>query len=117
MQRVYISIIESIYLFYMFRHFTTSVDFNLSRASCISMKMFEHLTTNEKGLRICPFGRTAILFLIALFLLRHIIHIPPKYIKYALAVGAVLSLLNLNAVVYLLPVFLVEFFPNVIQRP
>lgn len=116
MQRIYISIIESIYLFYMFRHFKTSVDFNMSRKSCISHKIFDHLVTNQKGLRICPFGRVAILALIAILLLRHFISIPPKYIRAAFIIGAVLSLLNLNAVVYLLPVFAVEFF-NVTHKP
>lgn len=109
MLRIFISILESIYLFYMFRFFKTTIDFNMSRKSLTGWKIFKHLTTNEKGLRMCPFGRTAILFFCLFLLSRHIINIPYKMTKSVFIITAILTILNFNALVYLLPVFTIEF--------
>ena len=118
MQRSYISIIESIYLFYMFRHFKTTIDFNMSRTSILNFKIFDHLTTNAKGLRVCYFGQVAILVIIALLLIRHIFIIPYKLTHLILTSAALLSFLNLNALVYLLPVFTIEFLlPTSTHKP
>ena len=42
----------------MFHFFKTSIDFNILASP--EGWLFEHLIGNEKGLRICPFGRIAI---------------------------------------------------------
>ena len=114
MDPLYISLFESIYLTYMFCFLETSIDFNFSRPFLFphlsKMSCFEHLTSSEKGLRICPFGRVAIFALIALLIVRHFIHIPKWLIYTALGIALLLSFLNMNALVYLIPVLLIEFF-------
>ena len=108
MDSVYLSIIESIYLIYIFEFFETSVDFNFMASP--EGWWWEHLVGEEKGLRVCPFGQVAIFFLIALLLSRHYIKIP-KYAMYiSFLIAFILSLMNLNAMVYLLPVWFLEAF-------
>lgn len=104
----YFSILEVIYLIYMFHFFETNIDFNIT--SSPEGWWFKHLIGNEYGLRVCPFGRIAIFIPIALILLRHIIHIPKIYIQYIISIALAMSLSNLNAFVYLLPIFFIEIF-------
>tara|TARA_B100001142_G_C14233545_1_gene616369 strand:- start:93 stop:437 length:345 start_codon:yes stop_codon:yes gene_type:complete len=106
MHKLYISILEGLYLLYMFNYFETKKDFNWLKYDW-GNKFMKHLNGNVYGLRICPFGRIAILFLIALLLLRN--NINKIYILYAIYIAFVLSLLlNWNALVYLIPVFIIE---------
>jgi hypothetical protein len=92
----------------MFIFFKTTVDFNVLRSP--SGKWFKHLIGDEYGNRICPFGKVAIFALIFVLLIRHYIKIPQYFINLALIVAFVLSLMNINAVVYLIPIFLIEYF-------
>ena len=101
-----ISILESVYLIFMFLFFKTSVDFNVLRSP--SGWLFEHLTGDEYGLRICPFGRIAIFFLIIILIGRHYFKIPQIMVNISLFIAFILSLMNMNAVVYLMPIFLIE---------
>ena len=108
MNRLNISIIESLYLVYMFHFFKTSMDFNI--LSSPKGWLFEHLIGDEYGLRICPFGRIALFALIFDIIARHYFKITDNFIIFALLVSFVLSLMNLNAVVYLIPIWLVEMY-------
>ena len=108
MDRLNISIIESLYLVFMFHFLKTSMDFNI--LSSPKGWLFEHLIGDEYGLRICPFGRIAIFALIFVLIARHYFEIPENFVIFALMVSFVLSLMNLNAVVYLIPVWLVEMY-------
>ena len=103
-----VSILESVYLIFMFIFFKTTVDFNVLRSP--GGKWFKHLIGDEYGNRICPFGKVAIFALIFVLLIRHYIKIPQYLINLALIVAFVLSLMNMNAVVYLIPIFLIEYF-------
>lgn len=103
-----VSIFESVYLIFMFIFFKTTVDFNVLRSP--GGKWFKHLIGDEYGNRICPFGKVAIFALIFVLLIRHYIKIPQYFINLALIVAFVLSLMNMNAVVYLIPIFLIEYF-------
>lgn len=105
-----ISILESIYLVYMFLFFKTSIDFNVLASP--KGWLFEHLIGDTYGLRVCPFGRIAIFALIFVLIMRHFINISPVFIKISLGVAGFLSLINLNALVYLLPVILFECYSN-----
>lgn len=105
---IFISIIEAIYLIFMFRYFETSVDFNI--LSSPKGYWFEHLIGNEKGKRICPFGQVAIIPLSIMLIARHYIYIPYQSNILLLAFG--FSWMNLNATVYLLPILILEFFYN-----
>lgn len=106
------SIIEGVYLVYMFLFFKTSIDFNV--LSSPKGWWFEHLIGNEYGVRICPFGQVAIFALIFLLIIRHYIKIPMKYINTALIISFILSLMNMNALVYLLPIWLYEIYKQII---
>ena len=101
-----LSLVESLYLIYTFHFLRTSVDFNIF--SSPDHWAFKHLVGNEKGLRICSFGRVAIIALIGILLLRNFIVIPKNMMIVILIITFLLSLMNMNAVVYMLPIFLSE---------
>jgi len=102
---ILLSVFESTYLIYMFRYFSTSIDFNV--LSSPKGYWFQHLTGNKKGTRICPFGQVAIIPLSIILIARHFVHIPHQ--PYILLFAFSLSLINLNATVYLFPILLLEF--------
>ncbi len=106
------TIIEVIYLIYMFLFFKTTVDFNILRSP--QGWWFEHLIGDEYGVRICPFGQVAIFALIFVLILRHYIKIPQWFIYFALGISFILSLMNMNAVIYLLPIWLYEIYKQII---
>ena len=102
-----ISLLESTYLIFMFLFFKTTMDFNVLRSP--NGWWFNHLVGEEYGLRICPFGRVTIFALIFVLILRHYVKIPEWFIYLALVISFVLSLMNMNAVVYLSPIWLIEY--------
>jgi hypothetical protein len=104
--KLLISILESIYLSYMFHFFKTGMDFNI--LSSPKGFMLGHLIGDSVGKRICLFGQIAIIPLIILLLIRNITPIPDMLIQVSLGIALLLSTINLNALVYLLPVFLLE---------
>ena len=105
-----ISIFESIYLIYMFHFFETSIDFNILASP--QNWMFKHLIGNEKGLRICPFGRIVIIPFVIILLLRNLSFIPisKHFVNILLVLSFILSWMNMNAVVYLIPIWFIEIF-------
>ena len=108
MNRLNISIIEGLYLVYMFLFFKTSIDFNILDSP--KGWLFEHLIGDEYGLRICLFGRIAIFGLIFVLIGRHYFEITDNFVKFSLLVSVVLSFMNLNAVIYLIPIWLIELY-------
>ena len=107
MHSLKISLYETVYLIFMFLFFKTTIDFNVLRSP--TGWWFEHLVGDDYGLRICPFGRVAIFALIFILLIRHYVKIPQWFIYLALGISLVLSLMNMNAVVYLIPIWLIEY--------
>jgi hypothetical protein len=105
-----LSFIESAYLIFMFRYFETDVDFNFLPQIDIlkESEWFGHLHGSRRGLRICPFGQEAIVYYVAFLLLRNLICVKPIFNIIALVISFVLSLLNFNATVYLLPIWMIE---------
>jgi len=69
---------------------------------------FKHAVGNEKTCRICPFGQYAIFLLIAILLGRNVISMSKFFVIVSIGIAAFLSLLNMNALIYLLPVMIVE---------
>lgn len=108
MNKLYISFAESLYLIYMFHFFQTSVDFNIMNSP--TGYMFEHLIGNERGLRICPFGRIAVFILIFIFIGRNYFYISQSTINCILVLTFIISLVNLNALIYILPILFIEFW-------
>lgn len=109
-KKLIISILESIYLIYMFHYFKTSIDCNVFASS--EHWLFKHLIGNEKGLRICPFGRIVIIPFVFILIIRNFSFIPiPNYLMNILLVLTfILSLMNLNAVAYFIPIWFIELF-------
>jgi len=88
--------------------FKTSIDFNVLASP--KGWLFEHLLGDTYGLRVCPFGRIAIFALIFILIMRHFINISPLFVKISLGIAGFLSLINLNALVYLIPIILIECY-------
>ena len=103
-----ISFIEAIYLLYTFHFLRTSVDFGLGPS--LHGYWLKHAVGNIKTRRICPFGRIAIIPLIFLLIARNYITIHRKLLIFAILTAFILSFLNTNATVYLLPIFITEAF-------
>ena len=103
-----LSLLEALYLSYTFHFLKTSVDFNILDSP--QTLFFKHATGNAKVCRICPFGQYAIWILIVLLVLRCFMEIPQQYILVAIAIALIISLVNLNAFVYLIPVVLIESY-------
>jgi hypothetical protein len=106
MNTTVISYIESLYLLYTFHFLRTSVDFGLGPS--FHGYWLQHAVGNVKTRRICPFGRIAIIPFIILLILRNYIHIHRKLLIFAVLAAFILSFMNTNATVYLLPVFIIE---------
>ncbi len=103
-----ISLLEAIYLSYMFYFFKTGVDFNILKSP--ESNLFKHLTGNMVGLRICLFGQIMIIPLLIILILRNFISIPRSFITGVLIIAFIMSFMNMNALVFLLPFLLVEIF-------
>jgi hypothetical protein len=103
-----ISYIEAIYLLYTFHFLRTSVDFGLGPS--FHGYWLQHAVGNVKTRRICPFGRVAIIPFIILLILRNYVKVPRKLLIFAVLTAFLLSFMNTNATVYLLPVLIMEAF-------
>jgi len=101
-----ISLIESLYLIYMFYFFKTTFDFNIF--SSPKYWAFKHLKGRKYGLRICLFGKIIIVPFIFILILRNYIRFPNYFMKSILFLSFVLSWMNMNAVAYFVPIWLIE---------
>ncbi len=109
-----ISIIESIYLIYMFLFFKTTINFDSftfrPRIDFNKDSFFFHSNDNDYGLKICLFGQVIIFVFIALLILRHYITIPKYVMITTIIIGLLLSFINLNALVYISPILIYEIY-------
>jgi len=111
---IIISLVESFYLIYMFYFYYTNIDFNIIPHNWFdNIPLLNHLKGNTKGLRICLFGRYILPFFIAYLILRNYIGSLEIYWRYIIFISFILSLLNMNAFVYLTPVWLIEIYNKI----
>ena len=111
---IWLSTAEIAYLLYMFWVFKTNINFN----TLLGYNVLEvahghvlwHSLRSDFGVKICAFGQWAILPMCALLLLPRSSNLGKKTLIAALALSAVLSLMNMNAVVYLVPIWIVELW-------
>ena len=105
----WIIIFECMYLFYIFRHFKTSKSFTYDLF--IKNQYLQHPRGfyNSKENQICKFGQDAIIVLISILLLPIVFQVSHFWIKASLCIALILSIININALVYLLPVVFIEF--------
>ena len=103
-----------IYLIFIFRYFKTTISFTHPLEFIMmnkSSQYFKHsLSYGQYESKICPFGHDAIIVLAIFILLRWKFKILNKASKIILIMVFMISLLNLNAVIYLIPYFLFEIF-------
>ena len=104
--RFIISIIESIYIIYMFNYFKTSI--YLSHPFDIFTRKIKFIDHSEKENHICPMGNY-FGFLLPIWLLgRHFIHSDKslKFNKIIMNTILIVSLItNMNAFIYFFPVY------------
>ena len=105
-----------IYLIFIFRYFKTTVSFTHPLEFVMmnkSSQYFKHsLSYGQYESKICPFGRDAIIALAIFILFKLKFKVLAKISKVVLFMTFIISLLNLNAVIYLIPYFLFELFVN-----
>ena len=109
MNPIVISIIESIYIIYMFNFFKTSV--YLSHPFDVFTKNIKLIDHSDRENHMCSLGNITGYVLGIWFIIRHYIN-PSFYQKwnqiiiYILFFGCLIS--NTNAFVYFLPIFIIE---------
>jgi len=114
---ILISIVESIYLLYMFNYFKTSVYFN-HPCDVLTQKYpwIDHSRNNQSyGNKICPLGNLIGYLSPLWFLGRHSLDqndflLWNRRIIYTVFIGSLLT--NMNAFMYFLPIFILEKILN-----
>lgn len=118
--RVLATLVLSVYLVWMFRHFQTTFTVHHPLEALMQRHVddyFKHPYGNTTyGRKICPFGRHAILVLVAFLWVRVYLEATGSASEatvrtlsgVALGVVALCSLMNMNAVLYLVPYFVYE---------
>lgn len=106
-------ILLSLYLFYMFTIFKTTISFfhplEFYMINRLDNYFYHMVGDTEYSNKICEFGKSAIIFLIGyLVISEYCITEMKKYSKYVLVITLIMSLLNLNSFVYLIPYFIYE---------
>ena len=108
------SIIEAFYVIFMLNYFKTRYSLAHPLSNFNNNYLKHPIGVSEKPVsNICEFGHSASWFLAAFILLR-ICFFKSKYNKYlsmfVLVIVASLSMLNFNAVAYLVPYFIFEIY-------
>ena len=104
-----ISAVESAYILYMFNMFKTRKNFAKGQC-CSERECMQHQVgdTEEPESKICPFGKK-MSWVAALYLMSRTIQFNPTVNLIVLGGGAIGSfVMNRNAFVYLVPVFITE---------
>ena len=118
------SIIEGAYIIYMFNFFKTRYSFDIFSLSNLSINFLKRIGVSEKFIKhpintasyeishICPFGHFIAWFIALYLILRPYFNIKinsclNKTLMGILFIG---SLMNTNATLYLLPVFISELY-------
>ena len=109
--RLTISILEAIYVIFMFRYFKTTYSFNLIPLKFLdNSEYLRHIkySTEIPESHICIFGHN-MAFVIGFFLIiRHFIPVIMKYNTAILTLIIIGCFMNINALVYFLPIVIVE---------
>jgi hypothetical protein len=119
MKLLLISIVEVIYVYYILNYFKTKYSIHHPLEYIVINKLpefFKHpMGVYEYNNKICPFGHFASNLLVLYLLIRYLILTRTTYkLKNInltiIIITAVLSLLNMNAFIYLIPFFILEFY-------
>lgn len=111
-KKIYL-ILLAIYLCYMFIFFKTQYSINHPyEIKIIGLNNYlKHPINSVKyQSKICIFGKYAIIFLISFLIIKTFYNIPKLLSKIILLITFILSLMNMNAFLYLLPYFIIELY-------
>lgn len=106
-----ISVIEAVYVIYMFRYFKTTYSFNYLPLQFLDNSLYlkhQKNTTNTPESHICLFGHDMAFVIAAFLILRNFIPCLMEYNTCILSLILIGCFLNLNAIAYILPVILIE---------
>ena len=116
MNRTLISVMEAIYVLYMFRIFKTKFSMNwlpLKFLDYSSYLIHQKQASNVPVSHICQFGHDMAI-LIALYLVfRHYNSTLSRYNTTILSIIVLGCFMNLNALIYFLPIIYVEYYYSV----
>ena len=104
-----ISIIEGIYIIYMFNYFKTCI--YISHPFDTLTQKFNLMDHSEKENHICKIGNiigyiAAIWFILRNYIKKQTAYKYNKVIIYSILIGCILT--NMNAFIYFLPIFFIE---------
>ena len=106
-------IVLILYLIYMFNFFKTSYSINHPLEFYLISNLsnyFKHpVYSGDYESKICPFGHSIIWVLIIYLIVKIYYKVPKKLNYLAISITFILSLMNLNALIYLIPYFIYEF--------
>lgn len=120
-----LSLIEGIYVVYMFVFFTTCYSLEIGRwqgepitnffKNILNLdvsKLLDHPTSKSKvpKSQICMFGKYASVLIFAHLILRHFVSFFKKINVYVFTIIFLFCFLNYNALLYMTPIFLLELF-------
>ena len=106
-----ISIIEAVYIIFMFRYFKTTYSFNYLPLKFLDNSLYlqhQKYATSTAESHICPFGHDMAFIIGAFLILRNFIPCFMEYNTCILSLILIGCFLNLNAVMYILPVIVIE---------
>ena len=109
--QIIISIIESIYVVYMFRFFKTTYSFNLIPLKFLDENQYlAHQKYNSQNpiSHICPFGHDMAFVIAGYLILRNFVPCLMEYNSWIIGLIFLGCFLNFNCVVYFLPIVLIE---------
>jgi len=118
MNKILISLIESLYIIFMYNFFKTKISFhhlievNINKDQNI---FFKHpIYSNNYENKICTLGSIASYFIASWFLIRNYNYDKSKIInKNIITIIFFISLIsNLNSFIYIIPIFIIEYFMN-----
>ena len=114
-----VSIVEGLYIMYMFIYFKTRFSLELNRSGNIlrqlrNMKFLFHPVERSKVpiSQICQFGKVGSVFIFLYLILREFVSLPKYTNLIVFLIIFVLTLINYNALLYMMPVFILELYMN-----
>ena len=111
---IWLSILEGLYIVYMFIYFKTKYSLEINRDVVKKLglsKMFVHPTKKSEIAKsqICLFGKYGSVLIFFYLILREF-SLPKNMNLFVFFIIMLLCMMNYNAVVYMLPVIVVEFY-------
>ena len=105
---LFISIIESIYIIYFLNYFKTTTNFAHPNTFFNNFLFHHHIGKTKKPRNmICPFGHI-MSWLFSVYLIFRYFNFNKNLNNKLLIISGLLSLINFNVLVYLIPIFFIE---------